>query len=301
MPRRWKRTGLDCYTMKEEERLGFDANTNRLISELVAGFHKLAQSVAGESVPKDSPECNDAHVLAIKVLKHVVTARHLMTTAMSVTDSDYPFVDNSSVAVLARTSLEGCLALHYAFCHPDPVIRSFRYKMWRYAGLLERSKIVVSQEALKQKKSGTLAQMDQLKTELMEYKEFKDLSSKMQGAVLQGNWRPKMAWIDLAESAGISRHLFQQFYAHLCGHCHSSFISVLQARDSMQDTAAQQKLASMPAILFPIIMARVIESYCNIIPPAKTAFDQDHHLKVWVERANGIATMMGRFLEKERG
>ena len=104
----------------------FDRRTDQLAEQMIAGFSKLVSSVAGQDVPQASPECIDAHVLAIKVLKHVVTARHLMTTRMFVIEGAYPFLDNSSVAVLARTSLEGCLALHYAFCHLDLETRSFR-------------------------------------------------------------------------------------------------------------------------------------------------------------------------------
>ncbi|WP_141639841.1 DUF5677 domain-containing protein [Cupriavidus basilensis] len=226
--------------MNTENKSEHDLRTERMVSELVDGFHRLVQSAVGASIPKDTPECNDGHVLAIKVLKHVVTARYLMTTKILVAEN-YPFLDNSSVAVVARTALEGCLALHYAFCHPDLATRSFRYKMWRYSGLLERSKIVTSQDATKEKMAGALAQLDQLKAELMEFDAFKRLPPKKRSDVLGGNWRPQMAWIDLAVSAGISRLLFQQFYGYLCGHCHSSFISVLQTRDSMQSVALQQK------------------------------------------------------------
>jgi len=102
-----------------------------------------------------------------------------------------------------------------------------------------------------------------------------------------------MAWIDLAETAGIPRLLFQQFYDYLCGHCHSSFISVLQTRDAMNDPETQRRLAAAPSLLLAVSMARVIDSHCAVIPQAKAAFDKDPDLKVRVNCVHGIAAKYG--------
>jgi hypothetical protein len=87
----------------------FDRRTDQLAEQMIAGFSKLVSSVAGQDVPQASPECIDAHVLAIKVLKQVVTARHLMTTRMFVIEGTYPFLDN----LLSRYS-QGCKVFIFA-------------------------------------------------------------------------------------------------------------------------------------------------------------------------------------------
>lgn len=266
---------------------------------MVRGLHALIASVAGHAIPSGSPNLSDAHVLAVKVLKHVVTARHLMRTHMHVIDDTYPFVDHASVSVLARTAIEGCLALHYTFCHPDAETRAFRHKIWRYSGLLERSKITVPTGTQKERWTSAIKRMAQLRAELTAHRNFQALPRKIQKNVLDGNWRPQAPWIDIAEGIGISRRLFHQQYDHFCGQCHSSFISVLQTRDAMNDHGAQAQLALVPSAFLAIILAHTIDAYRHVLPPAQAAFEADAEIKEWVQRVHRVAAALGALLDQQ--
>ncbi|WP_153065789.1 DUF5677 domain-containing protein [Achromobacter xylosoxidans] len=267
-----------------------------LLDKMVLGLLTLVKSVAGNAIPSESSNLSDAHVLTVKILKHVVTARYLMSSEMHFLGDAYPFVDHTSVAVLARTAIEGCLALHYTFCHSESETRSFRYKMWRYSGLLERSKVIVSTDSHKEKKESSVRQMENLKADLINSQSFKTLPKKLQKNVLEGNWRPQAPWINIAEEIGISRKLFHQHYDYFCGQCHSSFISVLQTRDAMNDPDKQAQLALMPSVFLAIILAHVVDAYRRVIPPAQSVFDANEEIRAWVGVAHNISSQMGRLM-----
>lgn len=248
--------------------------TQQAFNNLVNGFLNLTQVIQGEPIDEGSEWKNDAQMLSIKCAKSAISLNHL-AGCLHVLEDDrgrVEFIDHSSVAILGRSVFEASLALNYAFCHISPEVREFRYLLWVYGGLFERSKITPLTEHGKTRRSENESLLVQKKKEIIKNPFFENFDkNKKRNVINGGNWRPEHAWIDIAEEAGYGRKYFSNIYNFLSGHAHASYISVLQTRDAAYSIGDQEKLSSSVRDMCAVVIAKLALDYVKIFPKAEDA------------------------------
>lgn len=251
-------------------------------NSLVNGFLHLTQVVNGEPVDQGSEWKNDAQMLAIKCAKSAVSLNYL-SGCLHVFEDDKgkgEFIDHSSVAILGRSVFEASLALRYTFCHQVSEVREYRYLLWMYGGLFDRSKIFPSTEYGISHAEKNQSALEEVKAIVLDNPIFQRLDkNKKKNVISSGNWRPEHAWIDIAVEAGYDRKYFANIYNHLCGHAHASYISVLQTRDSAYSVEDQKKLSSTVVDMCAVVISNLALDYVNIFPRAGDVLmrDSDFH------------------------
>ncbi len=248
---------------------------------MVNSFLNLTKIIQGEPIDKGSEWKNDAQMLSIKCAKSAISLNHLAGCLHVLQDErgQVEFIDHSSVAILGRSVFEASLALNYAFCHTSPEVREFRYLLWVYGGLFERSKITPLTEHGKERKSENEILLLQKKEEIINNPFFEKFDkNKKRNVISSGNWRPEHAWIDIAEMAGYDRKYFSNIYNFLSGHAHASYISVLQTRDAAYSIDDQGRLSSSVRDMCAVVIAKLALDYVRIFPKAEVALLDDKAL-----------------------
>ena len=231
-------------------------------NELLNLVFDIVQAKAGEPLTESNEWQNHAQVLSGKFFKHMLSARHLYEgdSFFSSSGFDLEYVDYSSVSAIVRAALENYLALHWLYLATDEETCKYRVKTWEFCGLIDRSKMFVSDPASKLKLEAESKLMDEYKKELLQDKNFNEETIHNQKKILKGDWRAGRKWGDFAVSAGIHRIYFNDIYKHLCGHSHANYISALQVRDASR-LEVQSALSASTLQIGCLIMAHYAFEY----------------------------------------
>jgi len=217
-----------------------------------------------------------AEGLATKFFLHAASVLYLSRKVSildfpSATLKDY---DPASIDVLTTAAFETFLAFHYVFVAPETTNeQSYRYWAWRAAGLAERQNLPVSLKKNRQKLAEEKKEIDDLHSKLRSNVVFLKLTKKQQEQVLKGKWKLR-SWREIATSAGLTKTLSSDMYRHLSGYSHSSYLSVLQIKQSRENN--EELLLIEPSMVtISIVTANFIRGYCNLLPRAKNALIAD--------------------------
>jgi len=218
-----------------------------------------------------------AEGLATKLFLHAASVLYLSrgTKIADFPSAPLKFPDPASIDVLARAALETFLTFHYIFVEPETdEEKDYRYWAWKAAGLTERQNHPVSIEAHKQKLAGEKKEIDDLHSKLRSNIIFQQLTGKQQEQVLKkGKWK-LLSWREIAEEASLARILSSDMYRHLSGYAHSSWLSVLQIKQSLEDK--EESLLIEPSMkTIAIATANFIREYCNLFPKTKDVLAAD--------------------------
>lgn len=112
---------------------------------------------------------------------------------------------------------------------------------------------------------------------------FDRLTKEERKDALNGKWRLKRKWEDLAALADQHRKWFVPLYRHLCGHSHTSYISALQLAqgDSKVQTAQAEALLGVGChLMSPFLKQyRALSSRAASVLP--TGGDAHRALEQW--------------------
>lgn len=211
---------------------------------------------------------NDIQTLSIKLFKQLCSIKSLANGCVfqSYTGKKIEFIDQGSISILARASIETFLALHWIF--KGSVEQSqFRHALWQYAGLADRVNLNASTGEGRIKQADAKAQMVQL-LEFIEASPFINLYSiKEIKELKKGNWRVGWSWSSEAVRAGFHKAYFDNVYGHLCGYSHSNYISAMQIGQAR--SIEDQEQLSRAGVQFSIhVMAHFIHFYTSTFSPA---------------------------------
>ncbi|WP_196758003.1 DUF5677 domain-containing protein [Stutzerimonas stutzeri] len=211
---------------------------------------------------------NDIQTLSIKLFKQLCSTKSLAYGCVfqSNTGNKIEFIDQGSISILARASIETFLALHWIF-QGSAEQSQFRHALWQYAGLADRANLNPSTDEGRIKQADTKVQMAQL-LELIEASPFLSLYSiKEIKELKKGNWRVGWSWSSEAVKAGFHKSYFDNVYGHLCGYPHSKYISAMQIGQA-QNIADQKQLSSAGVQISIHVMAHFIRFYASTFSPA---------------------------------
>lgn len=231
-------------------------------TDLLNLVFEIVQAKAGEPLTENNEWQNHAQVLSGKFFKHMLSALHLYKgdSFFSSSGFDINYIDYSSISTIVRAALENYLALHWLYLAADEQTCRYRVKTWEFGGLIDRSKMFVSDPASKLKLEAESKLIEAYKEELLQDEKFNEETSHNQKKILKGDWRAGSKWGDFAVSAGIHRTYFNDIYKHLCGHSHANYISALQVRDAYR-LEIQAELSASTLQIGCLIMAHYAFEY----------------------------------------
>lgn len=242
----------------------FDSDFNGLIELMVA----MIDARAGSPIAHGMGWLNDIQTLSIKLFKQLCSTKSLADGCVfkSATGKSIEFIDQGSVSILARASVETFLALHWIFgCPTDR--SQFRHALWQYAGLADRVNLNTSTEEGRAKQADAKLQQ----AELLQYIEgsplLSEYSPKEIKELKKGNWRVGWSWGGEAVRAGFHKLYFDNVYSHLCGYSHSNYISAMQVGQA-QSITDQSRLASAGIQISIHILAHFIHLYASLFSQA---------------------------------
>lgn len=113
----------------------FDSDFNLLIELMVA----MIDARASSPITPGMGWLNDIQTLSIKLFKQLCSTKSLSDGCVfkSAAGKSIEFIDQGSVSILARASVETFLTLHWIFGCPSERSQ-FRHALWQYAGLTDR-------------------------------------------------------------------------------------------------------------------------------------------------------------------
>lgn len=224
---------------------------------------------------KDGDEwMNDAQILSTKLFKQLCSARVLLNTTEFVTHDDqrFPFIDFSSVTILARACIETYIVIHWIFQSEDQALRKFRHSVWKLGGLMDRLELHPSTDKARAKIADTSAQAAELHAEIDGSPYLRQYTPKQVKRLLKGDWRVDWSWTDEAVRAGFNKKYFENVYGHFCGYAHSSYISSMQIGQA-QEMSEQYTLGEASLQAGVHVMSRFIRLYSDLFPTAKAVLE----------------------------
>jgi len=239
----------------------------------------LIQSGVDRNVAPAHEWKHDAKILGLKLFRHSASARQV---AAGVTfglnnNEHFSHIDHSSVAVIVRSALETYLAFNYIFINKDEQLSSYRHKLWKHSGLIERSKLSASTPEGKEVLFREAILIEELKNEILSNPFFLECNSDARKEIKNGAWRPKGGWYTVTGQTDIHEKYFSNIYNHLSCHSHSSYISALQTRDA-STIEDQQMLVRASCQNLCLILAHFLFSYVELFPESRNLLESDASL-----------------------
>jgi len=211
---------------------------------------------------------NDFQTLSLKLFKQLCSTKSVSLGCVfqSKTGLAYEFIDQGSVSILARASIETFLTLHWLFSG-DLELSRFRHRVWQYAGLTDRVGHTATTDEGRVKQASAREQQAELLLLIQSSEHFIKHSTKEQNQLLKGNWRVGWSWGEEAVRAGFHRKYFDNVYGYLCGYSHSNYISVMQIGQA-QDLPTQARMTEAGLQISVHIMSHFIHLYASTFSPA---------------------------------
>lgn len=211
---------------------------------------------------------NDIQTLSLKLFKQLCSTKTISTGCVfqSKTGLAYEFIDQGSVSILARASIETFLTLHWLFSG-DLELSRFRHRVWQYAGLADRVGHTATSDEGRAKQASAREQQAELLPFIQSSDHLKAYTAKQIDQLLKGNWRVGWSWGEEAERAGFHRKYFDNVYSYLCGYSHSNYISAMQIGQA-QDLSTQARMTDAGLQISVHIMSQFIHLYASTFSPA---------------------------------
>jgi hypothetical protein len=264
--------GYPCITTAQIMTIKYKDDFNIVLNL----FSRLVESKAGGRIPTGDAWKNDIQVLALKLIRHLVSMKMVCegVTIEQDVGVQYDFIDHSSAKVLARASLETFLVFAHIFRETSPPTALFRHRTWHLAGLLDRQGFIPLTQEAHDKLHKERQQIEVLRQLIAEDPLFNKFTENERKKVLKGEWRAGKSWKQLAVAAGLNDSYISQTYSFFCSYSHSSYLSALQVRDAR--TIAEQEMLSETSIdVANSVLAHFIFTYCNIFPETRAVLDID--------------------------
>jgi hypothetical protein len=272
--------------MKEQHLENFD--------NLLKACINIGNKLTGVKNPSDTMHFVLAEGLGRKILLHSLSARNLYIGYQLAT-SEYlykPTSDFSSIAILTRAAFESYLAFNHIFiASTNDSEMKLRFLGWHLAGFLDRTYYEPKADYQFEILANEKIEIEKVKESIRTNDEFLKLTEKRKKLILNGYWRMDKTWLDLATDANFTRRFFNQQYKFLCGHSHSSRLSIIQIQQS-QSFESQKLLAAASIGVLMVVNAKFTFEYFEIIPGLKELVDIDSEefnlIKVWKEMGENL-------------
>lgn len=260
---------MGAYTRNAEIETEFD-----LLITLMADM-VTAQAKSSMLDQKEGPDWSySLHDLSLKLVKHLYSTRALLEPSgfQTATLPPYGYIDHSSVAVLARSSIENYLVMYWLFSRGDESLREFRYTVWKYCGWKKRAKTFVSTNEALESRQSAIDDAAELLPAIQASPHYQKYSDNQKRSLRKGKWDVDWHWNDLAVEAGLHRTYFNSIYPYLCGYAHSDYISSLQIGQAtrIQD---QYDLGLSWVLTNLMIIGHFTHFYATLFPAAKAVFE----------------------------
>lgn len=237
-----------------------------------------------------------AHLLANRFIQYALTVLYLSSGTKVQNLPSLPkqsFTDIASIDVITRASMEAFLVFHYVFCAPTTQEeRYYRYWAFKANGIAERKDFPSNTEHEERRESDS-RELEELKSKLDSNPIFRSLEQKQREHIFEGKgkWkykpsmRAELSWRAIATDAGFGKMLALYMYKHLCGHAHSSSLSVLQTQQALL-SGDTEKLIQSSIDTMNVLTANMIWEYCRLFSKAED-----------VLQASGASGLVGAWIE----
>lgn len=257
------------------EKMSSDGDLSKLIHLCVS----MIQSQYDKRIAPGNEWQNDAQVLSVKLFRHIASAQIVSQKTTFKLDEEQSFshIDHSSVAIIVRAAIETFLTFHYIFTSNDATTVRFRHKVWKHAGLIDRSKMLANTEESKRVIQHEAILIQELKSEIIASDHYLDCNRDAKKAILSGEWKPKGGWYAIINQTEVHPRYFNDIYSHTSGHSHASYISAIQIRDAWQIND-QQMLANSICQTLRLILSHFLFLYSELFPESRRVFESSPEL-----------------------
>lgn len=273
-----------------KDNINTDENVKQDFDLLIATSLDIGNKLAGQKITTENNSIHYAEGLGLKIINHILTSRYLIDGYRLQLDQKIyeGRIDFSSILILTRAALETYITFHSIFIESNNEDeRQFRFTCWDLGGYMDRKDFQPTEDEHISIQENEKLAIEQLTKELNENKLFKELSTKNKERVLNGQWRMDKSWLDLAIKAGFRKEFFKSQYKFLCGHSHSSRLSIMQVQQNKRiDEQNEMTKASMGILM--VVLAKFMYDYINLLPQLKEVKnDMDKYKSILVWKAVG--------------
>ena len=227
-------------------------------------LYQVAQALEGKSVA--DPRLPDCQQLATKLFFHSSSIYWLSQG----TKTPFPkpqganFFDFASIVVLTRAVIETYLTMFEVFFEPaTDDEKEYRHALWLLSGFILREKYAPSTPEFKKEYDDSRIQIQEMRERLKKTQTFKNLSSKQQKNILEGERR--RSWERVAKSAGFGLQTIRQVYAFHSSYVHADGLSGTQITTAKTRDDQIQFIETQMSFVM-MVMSKMILDYVKTFP-----------------------------------
>lgn len=236
---------------------------------------EIGNMLAKQPFSHENENIKFAESLGKKILNHALTVNYIYQGFQPRTNTEVyaPQVDFSGICVLTRACLEAYLTFNYLFISPKTKLEGeFKFLCWDLGGYIDREDFPANQPNHIAIKEAEKKEIERLKKEIESHPYLNPDQIKQKTLALEGNWRLKNSWSKIGANAGFQPFYFDNMYSFLCGHSHSSRLSIIQVEQT-KDISEQRDVSKACLGLLKMVLSKYIYEYVNLIPKLKGEVD----------------------------
>lgn len=233
--------------------------------------------------------------LLLKLVFHASTILEIFRGVKlpnDVLSQEVKIFDEPSVIILLRSCTENYLTFHYLLVDEiSDEEKYFRFIVWKYAGIKQRSSFFIETPEAKEKQQSELQILMALQKEIEESTYFSKLKSPQRKEILKGvKPRLETSWKDLIIRSNLSPTFFKNLYGFKSSYTHSEFISVLQIKQGHYGHSKTSNESNYILMLLSIILSKSMLNLKSIFPTVEGHFKK---LPIKTQIEMGILSQIG--------
>jgi len=173
--------------------------------------------------------------------------------------------DTPSSYVLMRALFENYLTFNYLFLYPrNEEERVFKWELYKLSSLTYRSKIKPHSRDMREKQIIEKKEINRIFEAFKENKYFIKLSSKQRESIIKNSPARISNWGKLFEESCLRKDIFYKLWKLCSNHAHSEYISLIQFKEIMHDTAEQFSLRCFILYINTVLSSIFIKNICSL-------------------------------------
>lgn len=206
-----------------------------------------------------------AEAILVKFFNHATSILYLLRQT-NIPELEASYLDIAGINALTRAALEAAYVFAYLFELPkSDSEREFRADAWMLYDLITRQEFGAPPDQFKAQLEKERQRIEQLTARLKGNSLFASLPGKEQKTFVEGKkWRT-MGWKQIGLEMGLDAKTASSFYAFLCSHAHTGYISVLQVYQAKTDDQ-RRPLVSAQSSMLAVATAHMIAMYSRAVP-----------------------------------
>lgn len=173
--------------------------------------------------------------------------------------------DSPTAFLLQRALFENYLTFSYLFLQPNSEEeRIFKWELYKLSGLIHRVKINAHSEEHVKKQKSEKKEIEKIYDNFKKNEYFEKFSVKKRENIIKNTPARIANWERLFEESCLRKDIFYKLWKLCSNYAHSEYISLIQFKETMHDTAEQFSLRCFILYINTVLSSIFIKNICSL-------------------------------------